>query len=143
MEFDVSLDTEQQFWDGKSDHPSHCVSANDPRTTGNPQDSLRLRGPYRQRPAILSGPDDQVQRCGSPRPRVPTQLTERTTDDYLRTELDVSRCLFKLFASDIFGAHADYVRKQIIYGLIQVCEDGSGNWAALTGNRKTTRTRFS
>ena len=40
--------------------------------------------------------------------------------DELLSENDISRCSYKLFASEIFAAHADYVRRQIIYGLLQV-----------------------
>ncbi|RMJ26709.1 hypothetical protein PHISP_02416 [Aspergillus sp. HF37] len=86
MEFDVSLDTEQQFWD-------------------------EIQG-------ILTTP------CGSEdlidnALRSYLGLSTKYKDDYLCTELAISRCLFKLFASKIFGAHADYVRRQIIYGLLQ------------------------
>ncbi|CAI7617118.1 unnamed protein product [Penicillium manginii] len=41
------------------------------------------------------------------------------TDECLRTDFDISRCSYKLFASSIFTEHADYVRRQIIYGLLQ------------------------
>ncbi|KAJ5190405.1 uncharacterized protein N7498_009390 [Penicillium cinerascens] len=40
-------------------------------------------------------------------------------DEYLSADYDISRCSYKLFASSIFAAHADYVRRQIIYGLLQ------------------------
>ncbi|OKO92622.1 Protein dip1 [Penicillium subrubescens] len=40
-------------------------------------------------------------------------------DDFLSSEYDISRCSYKLFASTIFGAHADYVRRQIVYCLLQ------------------------
>ncbi|KAJ5482882.1 hypothetical protein N7539_006328 [Penicillium diatomitis] len=40
-------------------------------------------------------------------------------DEFLSTEYDISRCSYKLFDSSIFGAHADYVRRQIIYCLLQ------------------------
>lgn len=41
-------------------------------------------------------------------------------DEFLGADYDISRCSYKLFASSIFAAHADYVRRQIIYGLLQV-----------------------
>ncbi|KAJ5086850.1 hypothetical protein NUU61_008157 [Penicillium alfredii] len=50
-------------------------------------------------------------------------LTTQHKDDCLRSEYDISRCSYKLFASPIFAAHTDYVRRQIIYGLLQ--EDDS------------------
>ncbi|KAJ5729936.1 uncharacterized protein N7483_004444 [Penicillium malachiteum] len=40
-------------------------------------------------------------------------------DELLPSEWDISQCSYKLFASSIFGGHADYVRRQIIYGLLQ------------------------
>ncbi|KAJ5295885.1 hypothetical protein PENANT_c001G00830 [Penicillium antarcticum] len=46
-------------------------------------------------------------------------LTTQHKDEYLQTETDIARCSYKLFASSIFAAHADYVRRQIIYGLLQ------------------------
>lgn len=41
-------------------------------------------------------------------------------DDYLNSELDISRASFKLFSSSLFAAHADYIRRQLLYGLLQV-----------------------
>lgn len=46
-----------------------------------------------------------------------SQLT--TTDEYLHTTLSLTQCLYKLFTSNIFATHADYVRRQIIFGLLQ------------------------
>lgn len=46
-------------------------------------------------------------------------LTVRYKDDYLTSELDTSRCSFKLFSSSLFAAHGDYVRRQLLYGLLQ------------------------
>lgn len=43
-----------------------------------------------------------------------------TTDEYLQSELAVSRCSYKLLSSTVFADHADYVRRQMIYGLLQV-----------------------
>ncbi|OOG00426.1 hypothetical protein ASPCADRAFT_158455 [Aspergillus carbonarius ITEM 5010] len=40
-------------------------------------------------------------------------------DEYLQSELDVTRCSYKLLASNIFVAHTDYVRRQMLYGLLQ------------------------
>lgn len=45
--------------------------------------------------------------------------TRPSLDEYLRSETDISRCSYKLFTSRIFDSHADYVRRQIIYGLLQ------------------------
>lgn len=60
--------------------------------------------------------------CCNPSGVEPTeQLTASLacTDECLRTDFDISRCSYKLFASSIFAEHADYVRRQIIYGLLQ------------------------
>ncbi|KAJ9482939.1 hypothetical protein VN97_g10483 [Penicillium thymicola] len=46
-------------------------------------------------------------------------LTTQYKDEYLRSETDISRCSYKLFTSNIFTSHADYVRRQILYGLLQ------------------------
>ncbi|EKV07458.1 Protein dip1 [Penicillium digitatum] len=46
-------------------------------------------------------------------------LTSQHKDEYLRSETDISRCSYKLFTSSIFASHADYVRRQILYGLLQ------------------------
>ncbi|KAJ5631238.1 uncharacterized protein N7484_011338 [Penicillium longicatenatum] len=39
--------------------------------------------------------------------------------EFLRSEWDISQCSYKLFSSSIFGENVDYVRRQIIYGLLQ------------------------
>ncbi len=41
-------------------------------------------------------------------------------DEYLRSEYDVARCSYKLLESGVFQAHNDYVRRQIIFCLLQV-----------------------
>ncbi|KAJ5374787.1 hypothetical protein N7517_006793 [Penicillium concentricum] len=46
-------------------------------------------------------------------------LTTQHKGEYLRSETDISRCSYKLFTSSIFATHADYVRRQILYGLLQ------------------------
>ncbi|CAP97689.1 hypothetical protein EN45_101130 [Penicillium chrysogenum] len=46
-------------------------------------------------------------------------LTTQHKDEYLRSETDIARCSYKLFTSSIFATHADYVRRQIFYGLLQ------------------------
>ncbi|KAJ5570530.1 uncharacterized protein N7459_009960 [Penicillium hispanicum] len=53
------------------------------------------------------------------RPRLIPRLYLPWTDEILQSEYDISRCSYQLFASSIFAAHADYVRRQIIYGLLQ------------------------
>lgn len=42
------------------------------------------------------------------------------TEEYLPSEYDLARCSCKLLASSLFAAHTEYVRRQIIYGLLQV-----------------------
>ncbi|KAJ5172900.1 hypothetical protein N7492_005493 [Penicillium capsulatum] len=51
-------------------------------------------------------------------------LTTQYKDDFL-SDNDISRCSYKLFASDIFATHTDYVRRQIIYGLLQDDDPGT------------------
>ncbi|KAE8356891.1 hypothetical protein BDV28DRAFT_126365 [Aspergillus coremiiformis] len=46
-------------------------------------------------------------------------LAAKYKDEYLQTELEVTRCSYKLLSSSIFASHADYVRRQMIYGLLQ------------------------
>ncbi|KAJ5679689.1 hypothetical protein N7462_007933 [Penicillium macrosclerotiorum] len=71
---------------------------------------------------------DNTQRPSNPPPSLPLPLRRGGAfyhvalgvDSFLRSEYDISRCSYKLFASNIFAVHADYVRRQIIYGLLQV-----------------------
>ncbi|RAL09599.1 uncharacterized protein BO97DRAFT_407545 [Aspergillus homomorphus CBS 101889] len=46
-------------------------------------------------------------------------LATKYKDEYLQGELDVTRCLYKLLASKVFESHTDYVRRQMIYCLLQ------------------------
>ncbi|GKZ32723.1 hypothetical protein AbraIFM66950_002330 [Aspergillus brasiliensis] len=46
-------------------------------------------------------------------------LATKYKDEYLQSELDVTRCSYKLLASNLFVAHTDYVRRQMVYGLLQ------------------------
>ncbi|BCR83034.1 DUF2013 domain-containing protein [Aspergillus chevalieri] len=46
-------------------------------------------------------------------------LTVQYKDEYLNSELDISRCSFKLFSSTLYASHGDYVRRQLLYGLLQ------------------------
>ncbi|KAL8675399.1 MAG: hypothetical protein Q9168_000230 [Polycauliona sp. 1 TL-2023] len=39
--------------------------------------------------------------------------------EYLHTEFDIARCSLKLLDSVLFSAHQDYVRRQIVYSLLQ------------------------
>jgi hypothetical protein len=40
--------------------------------------------------------------------------------EYLQSDYDVARCCYKLLESALFKAHQDYVRRQVVYGLLQV-----------------------
>ncbi|KAJ5814737.1 hypothetical protein N7474_006514 [Penicillium riverlandense] len=93
MESEVSLETEQQFWD-----ELQAIVSKPCGTEDLIDDALR---------AYLG---------------LTTQYKDGE-DEYLNSEYNISRCSYKLFASSIFAAHADYVRRQIIYGLLQ--EDDS------------------
>ncbi|KAL3461396.1 hypothetical protein BJX64DRAFT_160714 [Aspergillus heterothallicus] len=46
-------------------------------------------------------------------------LATQCKEQYLHSEFEVSRCSFKLLSSAIFVAHTDYVRRQMIYALLQ------------------------
>ncbi|KAL9118609.1 MAG: hypothetical protein Q9187_004842 [Circinaria calcarea] len=46
-------------------------------------------------------------------------FTTNYRGEYLQSEYDVARCSYKLLESSLFSAHKDYVRRQIIYGLLQ------------------------
>jgi hypothetical protein len=52
---------------------------------------------------------------------MPRRLRElTTTDEYLSSDYDIAKCSYKLLHSVLFGAHKDYVRRQIVYCLLQV-----------------------
>ncbi|KAL4892629.1 hypothetical protein BDV59DRAFT_179334 [Aspergillus ambiguus] len=57
-------------------------------------------------------------------------LATQYKDEYLQSELAVSRCSYKLLSSSLFTTHADYVRRQMIYGLLQ--EDEPDTLAIIT-----------
>ncbi|KAE8136751.1 hypothetical protein BDV38DRAFT_249077 [Aspergillus pseudotamarii] len=86
MEFEVSLENEQQFWD----EIQEIVSA-------------------------LCSSEDLIDNAL----RSYLNLATKYKDEYLQTELEVTRCSYKLLSSKIFASHADYVRRQMIYGLLQ------------------------
>ncbi|CAG8191231.1 unnamed protein product [Penicillium olsonii] len=66
------------------------------------------------------GPDlCQLQPDAPWHPYLHSADTRPCLGEYLRSETDISRCSYKLFTSSIFASHADYVRRQIIYGLLQ------------------------
>ncbi|MCJ1435446.1 hypothetical protein MMC27_004819 [Xylographa pallens] len=46
-------------------------------------------------------------------------FTTNYKDEYLQSEYAIARCSYKLLESAVFNAHQDYVRRQIIYGLLQ------------------------
>ena len=40
--------------------------------------------------------------------------------EYIQTEYDIARCSYRLLESGLFATHKDYVRRQILYTLLQV-----------------------
>ncbi|KAL4780253.1 hypothetical protein BJX76DRAFT_53595 [Aspergillus varians] len=46
-------------------------------------------------------------------------LAAKYKERYLQTEFEVTRCSFQLLSSAIFVTHTDYVRRQMIYALLQ------------------------
>ncbi|KAI4290113.1 MAG: hypothetical protein L6R35_000601 [Caloplaca aegaea] len=39
--------------------------------------------------------------------------------EYLHTEYDIARCSFKLLESALFSTHKDYIRRQIVFSLLE------------------------
>ncbi|KAL8973359.1 MAG: hypothetical protein Q9183_000052 [Haloplaca sp. 2 TL-2023] len=39
--------------------------------------------------------------------------------EYLKNDYDIARCCFKLFESNLFSSHKDYIRRQIVFSLLQ------------------------
>jgi hypothetical protein len=52
-------------------------------------------------------------------------LTTKHKDVFLPSASDISQCCRRLLASPLFSAHADYIRRQIVYSLLQ--EDAPDN----------------
>jgi len=52
-------------------------------------------------------------------------FTTNFRGEYLQTEYDVAKCSYKLLDSPIFHAHAEYVRRQCVYALLQEDEASS------------------
>ncbi|KAL2865579.1 uncharacterized protein BJX67DRAFT_358422 [Aspergillus lucknowensis] len=46
-------------------------------------------------------------------------LATQYKEQYLHSEFEVAKCSFKLISSAIFVAHTDYIRRQMIYALLQ------------------------
>ncbi|KAL2829006.1 hypothetical protein BDW59DRAFT_142687 [Aspergillus cavernicola] len=46
-------------------------------------------------------------------------LTTKYKEQYLQSDFEITRCSFKLLSSTIFVTHTDYVRRQMLYGLLQ------------------------
>ncbi|KAL4955685.1 hypothetical protein BDW69DRAFT_160231 [Aspergillus filifer] len=46
-------------------------------------------------------------------------LTAKYKEEYLPSEFEVARCSYNLLSSAVFVAHTDYVRRQMIYALLQ------------------------
>ncbi|GFG27342.1 protein dip1 [Aspergillus udagawae] len=95
MEFEVSLENEQQFWDELQEIVSTPCSTED-LIDNALRSYLSLATKYKG-----------------------GRLFFNLDDEYLNSPFEVSRCSYKLLASSIFTAHAGYVRRQMIYGLLQ------------------------
>ncbi|KAK0516881.1 hypothetical protein JMJ35_000036 [Cladonia borealis] len=46
-------------------------------------------------------------------------FTTNYKGEYIQTEYDIARCSYKLLESGLFAAHKDYVRRQIVFSLLQ------------------------
>lgn len=135
MELEVSVDNEQQFWTSTSlssgfpalnllaprtNRFSFCADIQDivsaPCSSEDLIDNalrayLNLAAKYKGNQMFIY-PDHKPQKANQS-PRIPTE-------EYLQSEFEVARCSFKLLSSTIFVAHSDYVRRQMIYALLQV-----------------------
>ncbi|KAI9834259.1 MAG: hypothetical protein M1819_003097 [Sarea resinae] len=107
MEFEVSysLDNEQQFWDGRS---LLFVLKALSRLTSLSAELDDIVSVHCQTHELI---DNAL--------RLYLHFTTIYKDEYLRSEYDVARCSCRLLDSTLFLAHKDYVRRQIIYGLLQ------------------------
>ncbi|KAI9822328.1 MAG: hypothetical protein M1827_000046 [Pycnora praestabilis] len=47
------------------------------------------------------------------------RFTTNYKEEYLQSEYDIARCSYKLLESALFQTHKDYVRRQIVYGILQ------------------------
>ena len=47
-------------------------------------------------------------------------MPDQEAGEYIQTEYDIARCSYKLLESALFAAHKDYIRRQIVYSLLQV-----------------------
>ncbi|KAL2057809.1 hypothetical protein ABVK25_002193 [Lepraria finkii] len=46
-------------------------------------------------------------------------FTTNYKGEYIQTEFDIARCSYRLLESTLFAAHKDYVRRQIVFSLLQ------------------------
>ncbi|KAF1811187.1 hypothetical protein P152DRAFT_459592 [Eremomyces bilateralis CBS 781.70] len=46
-------------------------------------------------------------------------FTTHFKDDYLQSDQDIAQCIFKFLNSSLFQPHKDYVRRQLVYSLLQ------------------------
>jgi hypothetical protein len=60
--------------------------------------------------------------------------------EYLPTDYSIAKCVFRLLQGELFVTHTEYVRRQIIYCLLQVCETERRleRGMMLMGSRKMT-----
>ena len=82
--------------------------------------SMPVSRPHRRCAAFLLRFRGQLQRSGHYRSRSQNTCSPFPTGDYLHTEYDIARCSLKLLESVLFSAHQDYVRRQIVYSLLEV-----------------------
>ncbi|KAI9894272.1 MAG: hypothetical protein M1814_004126 [Vezdaea aestivalis] len=102
MEFEVSyiLETEQQFWEGALVVSPLAISA------------------ARQLEDILSvhcGTHELIDNA------LRSYLAFASTyrEEYLQSEYDIAKCSLKLLESQLFESHNAYIRRQLLYGLLE------------------------
>lgn len=109
------LDNEQQFWDGKWSHNYVVLAYTD----------LEI-----ELDDIVSLSCDDYELIDNAL-RAYLKFTSNFKDEYLSTDWDLEQCTQKLLQSDIFEKHKDYVRRQIIYSLLQ--EGGAATLHVISG----------
>lgn len=107
---EVTVETEEQFWDGQSSHPNlvsiHLMCAAD------------LTSPATELRDIVSAQCDSHEIIDDSL-RSWLHLVSTCRDDYLHSEDDVANCSQMLLDSQIFCGNPKYVRIQIIHSLLQ------------------------
>ncbi|RMZ87570.1 hypothetical protein DV736_g5208, partial [Chaetothyriales sp. CBS 134916] len=71
-------------------------------------------------------------------------LIAHSRGNVIQTEYELGRCAYKLASSSLFGLHADYIRHQFVYSLLQEDDAGTllGTTSFLLADARTTERTF-